>query len=164
MKTQLNWRKGFFKNTYEIYLENKKIGELKDKCWSQSAFGELNGKRYKFKTKGFLKQETQIIDIESNSIVGKITYNSWRTKAKIEYSGKEYDWKYNNTWNTKWSILYSQEIQVDYQGSSSKGKIEVNNQNELLILSGLFITNYYWQIMVAIMIAIFIPILTTISK
>jgi hypothetical protein len=49
-------------------------------------------------------------------------------------------------------------VLVKYTGSITKGTIESVEQDEMLLLSGLFITNYYWQITVAVMIAIFIPI------
>jgi hypothetical protein len=41
METKLNWEKGFFKNTYEIYSGDKNIGKLKENVWSNTAIGEL---------------------------------------------------------------------------------------------------------------------------
>ncbi len=32
------------------------------------------------------------------------------------------------------------------------------DDDELLILTGLFVSNYYWQTMVAVFVAVFIPI------
>jgi hypothetical protein len=40
--------------------------KLKDKTFSQTVNGELNGKEYTFKTKGFIKQHTEIIDSLKN--------------------------------------------------------------------------------------------------
>jgi hypothetical protein len=162
MKTILNWKKGIFKSTYEIYSENILVGRLKDKSWTQSADGEINGKKYSFKTKGFFKQETQITDSENNTIVGKITYNSWKTRAKIELNDIVIHWKYSNFWNTKWSLYNSENNLVNFQGSSSKGTIEYDENNDLLVLAGLYITNYYWQITLAVIIAVFIPIWITV--
>ena len=157
MKTKLYWKRGIFNNTYKIYSENNMIGCLKERSLSQLAEGEINGKRYTYKTKGFLNQKTQIIDAENNKLIGRITYGSLNTKAKIEYSENIYNWKYNNIWNTKWSIL-AENIHIDYKGSSTKGEIEYDKENDLLVLTGLFITNYYWQISIAVMVAIFIPV------
>jgi hypothetical protein len=162
MKTTLNWEKGTFKSTYKIYSENILVGKLKEISFAQSADGELNGKTYSFKTKGFFKKETQIIDSENGSTIGKITYNSRRTKAKIEYSDRVVNLKYNNAWNTKWSLFDSEGVQINYHGSSTKGKIEFDTQNDLLALSGLFITNYYRQITFAVFIAVFTTVFTTI--
>ncbi len=163
METKLNWTKGILKETYEIYSNGVLVGTLKENVWKQIAYGELNGEKAIFKTTGFFHQETQIIDPDSNLNIGKITYNSWMTKATIEYSGKVANWKYDNAWNTRWSISDSEGVQIHYQGSSSKGTIELQIQDELLVLSGLFVTNYYWQISIALLVAVFIPIFTTIN-
>jgi hypothetical protein len=161
METKLNWKKGLFKETYEIYSNGELVGNLKENIWKQIAYGELHGKKFIFKTQGFLKHETQIIDPSSNSNIGKITYNSWMTKATIEYTNKVANWKYDNAWNTKWSISNSEGVQIRYQGSSSKGTIEHQTQDDLLTLSGLFVTNYYWQISIALMVVVFIPVFST---
>jgi hypothetical protein len=162
METKLDWKKGIFKETFEIYSNGVLVGILKENIWKQIAYGELNGKKVIFKTRGFFKQETQIIDTNTNNSVGKITYNSWMTKATIEYTNRVANWKYDNAWNTKWSISNSEGVQIRYQGSSSKGTIEHQTQDDELILSGLFVTNYYWQISIAVIIAVFIPIFTSI--
>jgi len=163
METKLEWKKGIFKETFEIYSNGLLVGTLKENTWKQIAYGELNGSKVIFKTHGFFKQETQIIDPDTDNIIGKITYNSWKTKAAIEYFQKLANWQYDNAWNTKWSISNSEGLQIQYQGSSSKGTIEHQTQDNELILSGLFITNYYWQISIAVIIAIFIPIFTTLN-
>ena len=158
MKMKFFWKKGWFKQTSEIYAQNTCIGTLTEKTWSNSATGEINGKKYHFQTQGFLKQNTLIIDGENNSVIGHINYNSWMTRAKVEYAGGTADWKYNNNWNTKWRLTGTNGTQIDFYGHANKGKIECNNQDDLLILTGLYITNYYWQITLAILIAVFIPL------
>jgi hypothetical protein len=162
MKTKLKWKGGIFSNTFEIFSDGVAVGNLKENTWKQSADGELFGERYLFKTKGFFKQETQIIDANNGSFLGTIKFNSWRTRATIEYLERVVNWKYDNLWNTKWSISDFNGVQVLYEGSSSKGKIELNKQNELLLLAGLYITNYYWQISIAVIVAILVPVYSAI--
>jgi hypothetical protein len=159
MKTFLNWKKGLLKSTYEIYSHGTCIGSLREHTLTQCADGKLNGKHYSFNTKGFLKQETQIIDSDNFSPVGKITYNSWMTRATITYWDKTIFWKYNNAWNTKWCLYdFIEGVKINYYGSSTRGTIESDDENELLLLTGLYITNYYWQTSVAVLIACFVPI------
>jgi hypothetical protein len=162
MNTILTWKKGIFANTYNIYSDGKLIGKMKNNCFSQSDDGELNGMKYTFKTKGFFKHHTQIHDNQTNNIIGEITYNNWMTKATISIQNKKTYWKYENIWNTRWSIFNSEGIQINYSGSSTSGKIESNAEDDLLLLSGLFVTNYYWQMSIAILIVVFVPIWTTI--
>ncbi len=83
MKTNLRWEKKILSSTYSIYSDNQLIGKLKDKTFSQSADGELNGKKYTFRTKGLFKQHTEILDKAENKIIGEITYNTWMTKASL---------------------------------------------------------------------------------
>lgn len=142
MKTILNWEKGLFKSTYQIFSGDILVGSLNEKYWTQSAEGELNGRKYLFKSIGFFKPETQIIDVANNIVIGKITYNSWMIKAKIEYAESFFNWKYENCWGTKWSLFDANETLLNYSSSTCKGKMEFNVQNDLFVLTGLFISSY----------------------
>jgi hypothetical protein len=162
MKTTLIWNKGFFKKTYGIYSNNSPVGKLVENSWCSSADGEINNKKYQFKTQGFFKQKTQIIDTENNSILGTIAYNSIMSRATIEYSGQIAYWRCNNIWNTKFSITDNAGNLISYNGSSSNGKLEFDQPNDLLVLTGLFVTNYYWQMTVVSLIILFVPIFAAI--
>lgn len=48
-----------------------------------------------------------------------------------------------------------------FAGGMSKGSIEADRMDDLLVLTGLFVTNYYRQMAVIILVAIFIPILAS---
>jgi hypothetical protein len=164
MQTKLRWKKNLFSSSTIIYSNGQRIGELKDKTFSQTANGELNGKKYSFKTKGFFKQQTDIIDGFENKVVGEITYNNWKTNAIISIDNKTINWKYDNLWNTKWSIFDSEGINIKYSGSSTSGQIDSNIDDSMILLSGLFVTNYYWQKTVAVLVAVFVPIWSAISR
>jgi len=154
MHTNLTWKKGFFSNLYKIYSNGKQIGNLKDKSFSQSRIGVLDNKEYLFQAKGFFKQKTKIIDTTENKTVGEINYNNWISKATITINDKTINWKYDNLWNTKWSIFSSEEFNIKYSGSSTGGQIETNIDDAVLLLSGLFVRNYYWQMTIAILAAV----------
>ena len=158
MQNSLRWEKGVFSDTYRIYSNDQQIGIMKNKSFSQSAIGEINGKSYTFKTKGFFKQHTEIFDNIDNSVMGEITYNNWITKAFLSIRNKRRTWKYDNIWNTKWSICNSERVEIKYAGSSTGGQIDSNTEDDLLLLTGLYVTNYYWQMTVAILVAVLIPI------
>ncbi len=162
MKKILNWKKGLLKNTYEIFDEQELIGKLKERNWTQAADGEAKGKKYSFKTKGILNPVTEITEDESKTVIGRISYNSWKTRANIELNNTTMQWKYDNIWNTKWSLFTSENILVSFHGSYSKGKIEFDEADYLHVLTGLFITNYYRETYIAIMVAVFIPIWITV--
>ena len=162
MQTKLKWKKGIFSNTYNIYFQDQIIGKLKNNSLSQITRGELNGKKYNFITKGFLNKQTEIHDTVNNKVIGTITYNGWMTKATLSILDNKINWKYDNIWNTKWSIFDSDGIEIKYSGSSLKGQINSNTDDDLLLLSGLFVINYYWQITIIIIIIASIPIWTSV--
>ncbi len=150
-------KKRFWSNAYNFFSKDKKIGQLKFKIWSKSAYGELNGQKYTFKTKGFFKPVTQIFD--DDKVIGKITYGNWRSKAIIFFNDKKYNWKYDNFWNSKWQIFDSDGVLVHYDASFMGGKIQSNTDDESLILSGVVSANHYNMVgMMAVIIVI-----TTIS-
>jgi hypothetical protein len=158
METMLNWKKGLFKNIYEIYSDSIPVGHLNEKSWTQSSNGELYGEKFHFKTTGFINKETKVFNNENSIPIGKITYNSWMTKGKIEYSDKVYYWKFDNIWSTSWRLYNAEGLQVKYKCSSTKGRIEYDLQNNFLVLTGLYIYNYYWQTTFVILIVVFLPV------
>lgn len=145
MEKLISWKRGIFSRTSKFYSNGIEIGFLKTGTWSNNAKGIINGKEFEFITKGFFKQKTSIIDAKTTLIAGTIIYNSWRSKATIKLpDGAEYNWQYTNFWHTKWSLnkdLYF----INYKGSSFKGEIISYISEDLLIISGLFISNYYSQ-------------------
>jgi len=80
-------------------------------------------------------------------------------KASININGQKFDLKYDNIWNTKWSISSLNETQIRYNSSTTTGQIESKTDNQLLILSGLYVANYYLQMTLAVLLIVFIPIL-----
>lgn len=150
MQISLTWKRGLFSNRYKIYANGKQIGYLKNNPFTQSGRGMLNNKEYAFKTKGLLNQKTKIINFTTSKTIGEINYSNWMNKATIVFNDKAVNWKYDNARNTKWSITSSEGIHSTYAGSSMKGKIESNTDDPLILLSGLFVSNYYWQISFAI--------------
>ena len=162
MKTILIWKKGPFNSIYEIYAENILVGYLNEKSWTQSSHGELYGEKFHYKIKGFFNQETQVFNNETNTPIGKITYNSLMTKAKIEYSDKVYFWKFDNSLSTKWRLYNAEGSLISYSCSLTKGGIEYDLQNNLLALTGLYIKNNYWQFTVVFLISVFLPLWLTI--
>ena len=160
-QVEINWKKNFFAEVYKINAYGKQIGELKDKTFSKTATAVLNDRHYSFRTTGFFQQHTEIRDEAANKVIGEITYGTSLTKATININGEVTHWKYTNTWNTKWRVFNDRGVEINYRGSAQNGTISSNTEDPLLILSGLFITHYFWQIALIFIVAIFIPILLT---
>jgi hypothetical protein len=150
MKTLLNWKKGPFSSTYQIYSGEELIGELADKAFKKTSEGRIGQKHYKFRTKGVFKQETQIMDGENDLVIGTISYQSMKSKATIQLRDRVINWKYDNGRQTKWSLHDDQGTLMKFAGGFSKGSIECDEIDELLLLAGIFVTNYFQQAMIVI--------------
>jgi len=159
MKSILHWKRGALSNTYKIFEGENLIGKLKDSTFSQTSEGQIQQKGYQFITKGLFKQETQIIDAEKNQVIGTISYNSWMSRANIQLNNRLIQWKYDNMWQSRWSLFNDEGILMSFAGGMSKGSIECDHTDDLLLLTGLFVTNYYRQIGIAVLVVVLIPIL-----
>jgi len=147
MNTLINWKKGFFSSSYQLLASGIPCGFLKVKTFRNNTEGELNNKKYIFENRGFWKSETYIIDALTNAQIAVIKYDSWKNKAVIEYSENKYRFEFDNFWHTKWNILLNEEIVVSFKTTVfyTKGEIFSNSADELLILTGIYISNYYMQ-------------------
>jgi hypothetical protein len=161
MKTKLIWKRGAFSTTYQIYADERCIGQLQNQTFRQTSEGRINKNKYSFKTKGVFKQETLIMEGKSNRVIGNITYNSMRSRASIQLPDRTLSWKYVNRWQTRWGIYDDKHTLMEFTGRSFKGNIEFEEADDLLVLTGLYVTNYYQQAMIAILIAVLIPIWAT---
>jgi len=114
------------------------------------------------KSKGFLIRRPRYLIMRLTHPLEKITYNSLMTKAKIECSDKVYFWKFDNSLSTKWRLYNAEGSLISYSCSLTKGGIEYDLQNNLLVLTGLYIKNIYWQFTVVFLISVFLPLWLTI--
>jgi hypothetical protein len=46
---------------------------------------------------------------------------------------------------------------INYSGHSTSGQIDSTLENDLFLLTGLFVINYHWQRAIAVMVIVFIP-------
>ncbi len=150
------WKKPFLSSTYTIYTGDKFVGKLRENSWTNSAEGELYGEKFSFKTRGFVNQTTSIFSQANNEVIGSITYNTFRTSAQIINQNRVLIWKNVNWRHSKWQIIENSASMINYSGSSFNGEIDSDTEDPLLILSGLFIANYFWQSLVAIFMVLFI--------
>jgi len=139
----LCWKKNLLSSNYNIYLNEKLVGNLMDRTFSQSGDGEFKDRKYSFRTYGLLTQKTEIFDHETSEIIGNIKYNAWMNKAQLTINHEILYWKYEDWMNTRWSISNAEGVQVKFFGSLTKGNIESTIDDGILVLTGLFITNYY---------------------
>ena len=96
--------------------------------------------------------------------IGQLNENPWKIRATVTYIDQSFHWQYDNLWQSRWSLTDYRGLKVDFQGGLHKGTIEGLDISEFHIIAGLFITNYYVQTSIVIFIAIFVPIIASISN
>lgn len=155
--SQITWKKGLFRCVYQLQSAGKNIGRLKPSWKSLSATAMLDDSQYRFSVSE-LKGHTLVIDQSSGETVARIKFGHWLPKATIHYQGKIYQWSLSNLWETRWKISGENGTLFRYKGWSCRGSVDASASIDLLTLTGLFISHYYWQ-MTTIYVAVFLPIL-----
>jgi hypothetical protein len=145
METQYKWKAKFFSNKYEIFQYDNIIGSLKRSGWKRISYGELNGKKVQFQNKGFFSQEFFITDPIDNSFQGNIIFNTWKSKATITLQEKVYSFQFENFLHSKWNITNENGNLIKYDAHIKNGNITSYTDNEILILTGLYIRDYLRQ-------------------
>ena len=148
----LIWKKGMFSSTYKLFSGEQEAGYLKERTWSRKADGVLNGTKVTFRKKGVFSSKAEIIDPETEETLGQIEMSTWRNKASITLGEKTLKWRFSNNWNTKWELLENGNPIVKYKSRTFSGEAESQIQNELMLLTGLFIFNHFTQIMLTVVI------------
>jgi hypothetical protein len=145
MEIHYDWKTKLFSKKFEIYQNDQLKGELFKEGLSRIVTGELNTKRFKFETKGFLKFETTITDLQRHIEAGKITFLRGKNDTIIHYKYRQYKWKFENFICSRWSLSDENKVLIKYHSNAFTGMIESYTTNELLILSGFYIRNYLRQ-------------------
>jgi len=159
MNIIFNWSKKWFISRYDIYADSKPVGNLIPKTFSNSAIGQIHNLDIHFETRGLFNQKTEIIDLRTNLPLGEITYNTWKTKAVITLSNEVLEWKSLNWLNSKWGITKGDENLVSSWNRMLSGEVISYSDNPLYGLIGLFISEYFNRLSVAIFVVIFIIII-----
>lgn len=145
MEIHFTWKTKLFSKRFEIFKNEILSGSLKKILWSRKVEGEMNGRQVIFETRGFFRVETLITNPGDGSEVGNISYNYWKGKAVITCLGKEYDWQFLNFMRSRWSLCTQNGTLISYQSRCFKGTITSYTDDEVLILTGFFIRNFFQE-------------------
>jgi hypothetical protein len=156
MEQVLSWRKGLFDSNYQVINNGLLRFSLNFSSWKNSAIATTQAGIYLLKSEGFSKPETKIVD-NTNTVLAVITYDWLNFKASIVFSsGETFDWSYQNSWLSRWSLNNHKDKQILYNASTGNGLIHTNVDDDMLVLCGLFIREYYSRILFGFIIVVFI--------
>ncbi|MGB3468087.1 MAG: hypothetical protein WBA74_22570 [Cyclobacteriaceae bacterium] len=141
MTNSLSWSMNLFGTSFEVKNNRGSVGRLKLKPLSSVAEGFIGSKEYRFKPKGIFSTKVEVWQIGHSLPVAHIRYGTWGRKALITIDQKQYTWKYENIWQTKWSLRSNDVILIQSKDNSmfSKGTIESGSTDQLLVLICLYV-------------------------
>jgi len=152
MEKHLTWTKGIFENTYQLFENGQIVNTLFFDTWKNEArtIGKENS--FLFKTNSYFDSNTQILT-GNGEIVGTISFDLWQTKAVVNLtSGEQFACNFNNYWLSKWTITNFKDKQLFYYANTSSGTITADTDDELILLSGLFIREHYSRVWILFII------------
>jgi|WetSurMetagenome_2_1015567.scaffolds.fasta_scaffold00906_12 hypothetical protein len=143
METHFTWKTKLFSRTFEIYEYDILVGKLEKERWSRRTSAEIKGFSLMYVTKGFFKQTALIINTQEDREIGRIAFNSWRFRANIQLNGREYNFRFDNFFMTRWTIANENDVTINYWSGAFKGTIDSSSDSSILALTGLYIRNYF---------------------
>ncbi|MEH3115881.1 hypothetical protein [Pedobacter terrae] len=156
MEKILSWRKGLFESNYQAFNNGLLKFSLNFISWKNSAIATTQCGIYLFKSEGFSKPETKLLN-NQHGVLAIITYDWIRFQAKVVFaSGDTFDWSFQNSWLRRWSLNNHRDKQILFNASTGSGILHTNVDDDLLILCGLFIREYYSRLLVGFSIIIFL--------
>ena len=152
MESVYSWDCKSFKNLYTIKSQEKRVGKLQIREWKSNSTAEIGSSQFEIKRKGFWRQTLE-----------EVSFSTWKSKAMFDFRGKSYTFESKNFWNSKWEISNNNEAKITFTGSNSKGEIkgEIEEADLPLVLIGLYIRDYYLQIVFISLLVVFISVMST---
>ncbi len=139
----IEWKKHTFSQNYDFYTNGEHSGRMLFKSFPNRALVNLVNNKYLFEISNSFSPKVQIIDLIDKKLLGGIkAYGFMRSKAIIYVANETFYWKQENILRTKWSVKDKTNQLVIFSDSYKKGTQTIHNQTqELLLLSGIFLTN-----------------------
>ena len=144
MQYDFSWNKDTFDSKYQVFGDGLLKYSLNFLSFKNSAIAITQSGIFIFKTIGFsLKQETLLVN-NKNEVLATILFNPLEQKAIVKFAnGEDYLFTNRSILNKEWSLTNGKDKQVFYKSNSGGGLIKSNLNDELLILSGLYVREFF---------------------
>lgn len=163
MEQFLTWTKGTFESNYQIFQEGQIKTSLVFDNWKNEARTLFSSTNLLFRANGIFDTTVQVLGDDGN-FLGNINFEMWQTRATITLKdGEQAAFAFAGSWYTQWSITDAKGTQISYQSNSNSGRIHANTDDQMLLIIGLFIREYYTRrFFMLMMFAAFLCIFTNI--
>lgn len=141
---EIRWKTAIFSSTTKFFENNLEIGFFKQRGWKDIYRAEINGKKFRFETKGVFRQITTIYDDILDYKLASVEFRNWKREAEVILNdGSKFSWTKLNFWNTKWQISNNLDLTISFKGSNFKGTAEADKYDDLLFMTAFFIFEYF---------------------
>lgn len=154
LPSRLQWVNAAFSRTTQLLEGEKVIGELKRELFSADVTARLNDTELRFDVSGFLKKQVDIYD-RNNTVIAVIELHMGR-KATLHLNGETYIFKKNGFLSREWSLIHDlpdteqdpemihyTTVRTFFKKEGELTLLEPSPQSDVLILTGLFLRNYF---------------------
>lgn len=147
MDHEFNWKKDTLDSKYQIFSKGLLKYALNFESWHNSAIATTQNGIFLFKTQTFGNTETLLVD-NKNVVLAAIKFNITSFNAVVKFTdGGEFKFVYQRNRITEWSLNNGLDKQVFYRANTGSGLVKSNIDNELIILTGLYIREYYSRLL-----------------
>lgn len=147
MNYDFNWNKDTFDSKYQVFGQGLLKYALNFDSWHNSAIATTQTGIYLFKTQGFSNAESLLVN-NKNEVLAVITFNWLSLSAMIKFSGDDkFRFSYQRNWITEWSLNNGKDKQVFYKARTGSGQIKANIDDELIVLTGLYVREYFSRLL-----------------
>jgi len=141
----LTWKYSYAASTLKLFEGDHQVGYLKANIWTPYlAQGQLYGKDYIFRSRGFLFRKTQIINAKTNEVVGYVD----RGLHPVIKLGEAHASKLNfrNPWMTQWRLVGNKAHHIEFSGGYFSGKFSWKESvPNAIVLASLYARNKVWE-------------------
>ena len=156
MNYDFNWNKDTFDSKYQVFSQGLLKYALNFESWHNSAIATTQTGIYLFKTQGFSKPESLLVN-NRNEVLAVITFNLLSLNATIKFTeGSKFKFLYRKNWISEWSLNNGADKQVFYKARTGNGLVKSNIDDELIILTGLYIKEYFSRLLLLIIALVLI--------
>ena len=157
MAAKLSWVKEAFSREVHFIENGVEVGRLHRAVFERDVDASLHGVHLRFDVTGFLIHSVNVHDLKAgNRIIGTLTFHFGKRVELTLENGSVYTWKRHNMLMREWSMIREgatdaedKEV-VNYtrtrQFLADHGDISTDltsPEAEIIILTGLFIRNYF---------------------
>ncbi|GAB3944892.1 hypothetical protein GCM10028805_13090 [Spirosoma harenae] len=159
MSRKLNWVKEAFSREVAIMQDGNVVGGMHQNGLRYDVDAHLNKTQLRFDVTGFLIHSVDVYDLAAeNKLIGKIEFSfGKRAELKLE-SGESYLWKRHNVLMREWEMIHEtpdgmpEKEVISYDqtrkffgdhGDIVVEETDVTSSVDIIILTGLFIRNYF---------------------